>query len=620
MADKNLMFKTDAGLEVTASQTLEPRINQLVALGGDGLTETSDRVLAKNKNGELVSNPVFSDLLNEEFCAVIRRDGDGKELNGSFVTFATTNNEENGEVDPSKSLLVSLNELVVWVDVPAVVDAEVTTVSLVGDPACKYWGKPILLDSPSGEPTPITVLQWNLIYNRTVCLHKNNGESVSGKWSLDLEKIASRTPDVLHLTADVETTSLIINLDPSKQQTIPVIFTPDNTEDNYKLILFIKSYDQRPALKKFKVSNSIAEPASMQFLTPWVYLTSVTDETMTGGHGEGGDIKTTALSTNCVKTTDAETGEAVASPVVTVIPTVAAFSSSLDSVHVPSVPQVYDDENELKNLVEGGLFTVKATVSKTGYETQTVDLRVCINAEDSRDPRMSIVIPDSLSLTATLVNPEAGAGETSCTTKHNQSDVVTAISALLTAVSSSEISGLNGATPVALTSKSVVDSKLHIEQGVAEPTGWVLVECEAEGFAPQTVKVPVTLTDKRLPDDIERWTIPFSSAPTVTIAETVPGANGDAVTLTCSSQGLAGAAVATTGTVSSMKNQWGEAQTVKESVVGVVSSSQALTSETVDVVDIEAGASNCWLNLSVLTATGLIVNKKVQATVTDNRS
>lgn len=620
MADKTLMFKSDAGLEVSVAQTLEPRINQLVALGGDALQETSDRLLVKDENGNLCSNPVFSDLLNEEFCSIVRRDGDGKELDGTFVTFATTNNEENGVVDPAKSLLVSIKDLIVWVNVPAVIDADVTTVSLSGDPECKYWGKQILLDSPSGEPTPITVLQWNLIANRSVCLHKNNGESVSGKWTLDLAKIATRTPDVLHLTADEENTSLIINLDPQKTQTIPVIFTPDNTEDHYKLILFIKSYDQRPALKQFKISNSNNDPASMQFLTPWVYLTSVTDETMTGGHGEGGDILTSALNTNCVKTTDAETGEVVASPVVTVIPTVAAFSANLDSVHVPSVPESFDENNEIKNLVEGGLFTVKATVSKTGYQTQTVDLKVCINAADNRDPRMGIVIPEGLKLTATLVNPEAAAGETACTTKHNQSDVVTAISALLTAVSSSDISGLNGDTPVVLTSKTVVDSKLHIEQGVAEPTGWVLVDCEADGFAKQRVKLPVELTDKRLPDAADFWTITFSTAPSVTIAETEPGANGDAITLVCSSQGLANAAVATTGTITSIKNQWGNTQTESTSVVGIVDAQHLVTAETVDVVNIEQSAVKCWINLSVLTTSGIIVTKKVQANVTDSRS
>lgn len=617
MADKTLMFKSDAGLEVSVAQTLEPRINSLVALGGESLQETSNRLLAKNEEGNLVSNPVYSDLLNEEFCSVVRRDGDGKEIDGTFVTFATTNNEENGVVDPAKSLLVSLKDLIVWVNIPSVINADVTTVSLVGDPQCKYWGKPILLDSPSGEPA-ITELQWNLIYNRTVCLHKNNGESVSGKWSLDLDKIEKKTPDVLHLTADVETTSLAINLDPSKTQTIPVIFTPDNTEDQYKLILFINSYDKRPALKQFKISNSNNDPASMQFLTPWVYLTSVNDETITGGVGEGGDIKTSALATNCVKTTDAETGEVVASPVVTVIPTVAAFSSDLDSIHVPSVPP-YDQNNELKNLVEGGAFTVKASVSKVGYETQIVDLKVCINAADNRDPRFAVVIPENLTLTATLVNPEANAGETACLTKHNQSDVVTVDSSLTTAISSSNISGLNGDTPVVLTSKTIVDSKLHIEQGVAEPSGWVLIKCEANNFVPQTVKLPVTLTDKRLADSDVVWNITFSSVPTVTIGNNVPGANGDAVTLTCSSQGLAGAAVATTGVVSSIKNQWGETQTLKEIVVGVVDAQQPLTSETVDVVNIEQSANKCWINITVLTLSGIVINKRVQANVIDSR-
>ena len=239
MAEKTLLFKTDAGKELNVAQVLEPRVKQAEALGAKTVEELPVRILARDKDGNLVADPILTDKLNTDFVTVLRHDMDGKEGNGMFVTFATTSNEENGGIDPEKSLLVSMSDLIVNVNVPATITADVTSETLTGDPLCKYYGKPILLDAED----PMEA-QWKLISERTVRLHKNNGQSVGGKWELDLEAIDRRTPDVLHLSASAESEYLSIALDPAKLQTIPVIFTPDDGQDQFKLVLFINPFDQ----------------------------------------------------------------------------------------------------------------------------------------------------------------------------------------------------------------------------------------------------------------------------------------------------------------------------------------------------------------------------------------
>lgn len=619
MAEKTLLFKTDAGKELNVAQVLEPRVKQAEALGAKTVEELPVRILARDKDGNLVADPILTDMLNTDFVTVLRHDMDGKEGNGMFVTFATTSNAENGGIDPEKSLLVSLNDLIVNVNVPATITASVTSETLTGDPLCKYYGKPILLDAED----PMEA-QWKLISERTVRLHKNNGQSVGGKWELDLEAIDRRTPDVLHLSASAESEYLSIALDPSKIQTIPVIFTPEDGQDQFKLVLFINPFDQRPMQKQMKISNSTAEPAEAQFLRPWVIAGTVDDTTLTGAKGEGGALKIAGL-TNCVKAVDAEAGTNVV-VTVTVTPEVAAFNTTgtLDAVKIPSVPKAFDSETQLKNLVEEGLFTVEAVVSATGYESQTIRLSVCINAADGRDDRMVLVIPEDLDLSAILANNTSEAGEVNTTTRHNEDDELT-VAALGTAVADAGIAGKDGETDVEVTA-SLVDengasaNKLFVVSGDnGEPSGYVLVKCEATGYVTETIKLPVAITDKRLADEPVRWIITWTSEPTVTIAATEEGANGDAIDLVVSSLGKEGAAVATVGEIATLKDQWGNEETVVDSVVGVVDARHPLTPDTVDEVSIEASATTCWMNLSILTESGLLINKRVVADVTDSR-
>lgn len=665
MADRTLLFTTDAGNEINAVQTLEPRIAQADALGASTLVETDVRTLAKDKDGNLVANPVLTDMLNTEFVNVIRRGMDGKAMNDSWVTFATTSNDENGGVDPEKSLLVSLNDLMLSIMVPEDVGSVTTEPIESGDPLCKYYGKPIRLDQvetdeqneddndddqnddeeDDEENQNEQEKLWSLIYDRTVRLHKNNGQSVSGKWSLDMERINKQTPDVLFLHVDEEHHQLAIDLDPSKQQAIPVIFTPDDGQDQFKLLLFIKPYDLREELKQMKLSNSTAEPAEAQFLRPWVIVSTVNATTLTGAKGEGGLLKVAGL-TNCVKAVDALTGGAALQDVtVSVIPTHAGFNNTgtLDAVKLPSVPAEYSSVSQLENLVENGEYTVKAVVSKAGYESQTVDLAVCINAEDQRNTRLTIVLgSEALSLSRTLVNGEANTGEVSCTSRHNESDAV--VDSNL-AIPANSISGLDGETTKAVTATVVnelgaTQTVIYVKQGESgEPSAYILVKCECSGYVTEIIKLPVAVVDKRLPDGVTKWSVTWAeNNPMVIIPNSVAGYKGDALeNVVVSSLGKADALVASCN-ATKLTDQWGNEVNVSNVVVGVV---PPLNKETTfDVIDIPEGASDttdnkgnddpgddeviqgvgCWLNVSILTAEGQIVVKKVTSSVTDNRA
>lgn len=645
MADKNLMFRTDAGKEVNAVQVLEPRLKQAEALGGKTVTQLAAgeselpiRLLARDVNGNVVANPILTDMLNTEFINVIRRDWDGKEGDGMFVTFATTSNAENGGIDPEHSLLVSMNDLIVNVNVPAEITASVTSEDLTGDPLCKYFGKPILLDASDEQES-----LWKLISERTVRLHKNNGQSVGGKWELDLEAIDRRTPNVLHLEASAESEYLSIALNPAVVQTIPVIFTPDDGQDQFKLVLFIKPFDQRPAQKQMKIMNSTSEPAEAVFLRPWVILSTVDDSTLTGAIGEGGAMKCEGL-TNCVKAVDAEDGSNV-TVTVTVTPKVAAFNENgdLDAVKIPSVPKEHAD-SQLKNLVEDGEFVVDAVITATGYETKEVQLAVCIDGEDERDPRMSLVLPADLDLSAIIANEELD-GAIVTTTRHNEDDVVKA-DALATAVAG--IKRKDGDSEVALDGISLVNENgaaddggdpaeelnpLFVVHGDLEPTGHILVKCEADGFVTETIKLPVKITDKRLPDEPARWTLTWSTDAKVEIPADAEGHKGDAIELEVKELAA--------GEISSIKDQWGNEEEVEQLVVGVVDARHPLTPETADMVAIPENAadsvddggtpdddtddtttegSGCWVNISILTKSGMIINKRIVAEVDDKRA
>lgn len=618
MAEKTLLFKTDAGKELNAAQVLEPRVKQAEELGAKIVDELPVRILARDKDGNLVADPILTDMLNTDFVTVLRHDMDGKEGNGMFVTFATTSNAENGGIDPEHSLLVSMNDLIVNVNVPATITADVTSETLTGDPLCKYFGKPIRLDAED----PMEA-QWKLISERTVRLHKNNGQSVGGKWELDLEAIDRRTPDVLHLEASAESEYLSIALDPSKVQTIPVIFTPEDGQDQFKLILFIRPFDQRPAQKQMKIMNSTADPAEAVFLRPWVIVSTVDDTTLTGAKGEGGALKCAGL-TNCVKAVDAENGSNVVVTVV-VTPNVAAFNTNgeLDAVKIPSVPSEYDSETQLKNLVENGLFTVNAVVSATGYETKEVQLSVCINGEDDRDERMTLVIPADLDLSAVIAN-ESGDGVLVTTTRHNEDDVIKA-DALATAVAG--IKRKDGDSEVALDSISLVNENgasddggepaedlnpLFVVHGDNDPTGYILVKCEAEGFIPATLKLAVAVTDNRIPDEPVRWTLTWGTPAKVEVPATEDGLKGDAIELEVKELAA--------GAISAIKDQWGNEEEVEQMVVGVVDAKHPLTPDTDDLVAIAEDAETCWVNISILTKSGLIINKKIVATVDDKRA
>lgn len=641
MADRSLLFKSDASKEVNVVQTLEPRLNQAEALGGKTVTETPVRILARDKNGNLVASPILTDILNTEFENVIRRDGDGKSDDGLWVTFATTSNDENGGVDPEKSLLVSLNDLILTIKVPNDVST-VTTEPIEelnpdydeNDPnsqetlpieaLCKYYGKPIKLDAIEEQ----SVL-WDLVAERTVRLHKNNGASVSGKWSLDLERIEKETPDVLHLHVSKDDETLAIDLDPSKVQTIPVIFTPDDGQDVFKLLLFIKSFDLRDTQKQFKISNSTAEPAEAQFLRPWVIVSTVDDSTLTGAAGEGGKLKIEGL-TNCVKAVDAEDGSAV-EVTVTVIPDSVGFNTTgtLDSVKIPSVPSEKAD-SQLKNLVDDGLFTVKATVSADGYETQEIELSVCINGDDERPTHLTLVLDhEAFELTRTLVNGEAteSTDELSCTSRFGEHDAVVDDGLTVTGVSGKDGETTKEVTTTVVNELGASSKTIYVTANDnGSVSGHILVKCECEGYVTETIKLPVKITDKRIPDGVAKWSIVWTTEPSVTIPETHEGLKGQEVKgAVISSQGLDGALVATTGTITSNKvsNQWGNEEEVDAVVVGVVDSKNVLSINTVDVVDIPENAFDnigCWLNISILTKSGLVINKKVQATVTDSRS
>jgi hypothetical protein len=73
-------------------------------------------------------------------------------------------------------------------------------------------------------------------------------------------------------------------------------------------------------------------------------------------------------------------------------------------------------------------------------------------------------------------------------------------------------------------------------------------------------------------------------------------------------------------------NQWGETETVKAVVVGVVDSKHPLSPETCDVVSVPEGAdtasdgNGCLINVSILTVSGRVIVKKVHADVVDNRA
>lgn len=648
MADRTLLFKTDAGKEVNAAQVLEPRVKQAEVLGAKTVDQLPlDRVLARDKDGNLVACPILTDMLNTDFVTVLRHDMDGKEGDGMFVTFATTSNAENGGVDPEKSLLVSMSDLIVAVEVPAAITADVTSETLTGDPLCKYFGKPIRLDG-----SDVQEAQWKLISERTVRLHKNNGQSVGGKWELDLEAIETRNPQVLHLEASAESEYLSIALDPSKLQTIPVIFTPEDGQDQFKLLLFIEPFDQRPAQKKMKISNSTAEPAEAMFLRPWVIMSSaLTKDNMTGAKGEGGKLKVAGL-TNCVKAVDAEDGSTV-SATVTVIPDAVGFNTTgeLDAIKLPSVPAEKAD-SQLQNLVEDGLFTIKATVSAVGYETQEIELAVCINAIDQRGKHFALLGVDELDLAAVIANAPVGSGELVATTRHNEDDKLKA-DALASAVSSG-ITGKDGSTDVALTIKLVDElgaaddggkptpvalNPLFVVSGEIEPTGYVLVKCTPTSatYVECTIKVPVDITDKRLPDAAEIWTLDWD-APSLEIVAAEEGKKLSAVVV----KAVAGvpdssdpdpAIVAPEGfcpvtldELATITNQWGETETVNAVVVGVVDSKHPLSPETCDVVSVPEGAdtasdgNGCLINVSILTVSGRVIVKKVHADVVDNRA
>jgi hypothetical protein len=644
MADKNLMFRTDAGKEVNAVQVLDPRLKQAEALGGKTVTQLADgeselpiRLLARDANGNVVANPILTDMLNTEFINVIRRDWDGKEGDGMFVTFATTSNAENGGIDPEHSLLVSMNDLILNVNVPAEITASVTSEDLTGDPLCKYFGKPILLDA-SDEQEAL----WKLVSDRTVRLHKNNGQSVGGKWELDIEAINRRTPNVLHLEASAESEFLSIALDPAVVQTVPVIFTPDDGQDQFKLVLFIKPFDQRPAQKQMKIMNSTSTPAEAVFLRPWVILSTVDDSTLTGAKGEGGTMKCEGL-TNCVKAVDAEDGSDV-TVTVTVTPKVAAFNinGELDAVKIPSVPREHAT-SQLKNLVEDGEFVVDAVVTATGYETKDVQLAVCINGEDARDGHMMIVLPSEMVLSAIVAN-EAIDGALVTTTRHNEDDVLKA-DALLEAVEA--IKRKDGDSEVVLDSVTLVNENgaseagdpaeamnpLFVVHGEVEPTGHVLVKCEADGFVTEIIKLPVKITDKRLPDEPARWGLTWSTAAKVEIPATEKGKKGEAIDLEVKELAA--------GEISLVKDQWGNEEEVEQMVVGIVDARHPLTPDTADMVAIPENAGDsvddggtpeddtddtttegagCWVNISILTKSGMIINKRILAKVDDKRA
>lgn len=659
MADKTLLFNTDAGKEVNTLQTLVPRLDQSEALGGKTVTETPVRVLARDKDGNLVASPILTDILNTEFVNVVRRDWDGKDEDGLWVTFATTSNDENGGVDPERSLLVSLKDLIITLGVPSDV-SEVTSEPITReadnpgddpipvDVPCRWYGKPITLDKIDAlNDIDIPKDNWDLIANRSIRLHKNNGQSVSGKWSLDLDRIAKRTPDVLFLEVGDEE-SLVIHLDPSVKQTIPVIFTPDDGQDEFKLLLFVRVFDEREAQKQLKISNSTTTPAEAQFLNPWVILEDVDDEHLTGANGEGGALKCEGL-TNCVKALDAETGEAIADEdvTVTVVPKVAAFSTdgTLDAVKIPSVPKEHA-ESQLENLVENGLFTVEATVSSFGYETKTVNLAVCIDGEDERDPHLSIIVDnEALNLERVLQNPSSEpdvAGVAYCTSRHNESDEVEDNTLAI----SSGISGKDGdadktVTPTIVDKNGAAAKVIYVVSGESgEPSGYVLVKCECSGYVTETIKVPVKLTDERNPDGKARWTVTWTTEPSVTLLATEKSKKNEKAEVIVSSQGLEGVSTAI-AKANKLTDQWGNEETAVATVVGLVDEQHPLSKSTVDLVDIPANAGDvtddagtpdddaddtttpgagCWINISVLTESGLVINKKVKASVTDNRA
>ncbi len=649
MADRTLLFKTDAGKELNAAQVLEPRVKQAEALGAKTVDQLPlDRVLARDKDGNLVACPILTDMLNTDFVTVLRHDMDGKEGDGMFVTFATTSNAENGGIDPEKSLLVSMSDLIVAVEVPAEITADVTSETLTGDPLCKYFGKPIRLDG-----SDVQEAQWKLISERTVRLHKNNGQSVGGKWELDLETIATRNPEVLHLEASAESEYLSIALDPSKLQTIPVIFTPEDGQDQFKLLLFIEPFDQRPAQKQMKISNSTAEPAEAMFLRPWIIVgTDLTKANMTGAKGEGGCLKVAGL-TDCVKAVDAEDGSTV-SVTVTVVPDAVGFNTTgeLDAVKLPSVPAEKAD-SQLQNLVENGLFTVKAIVSAEGYETQEIELGVCINCEDQRGKHFAIEGVDALELAAVVANAPAEAGELVATTRHNEDDKLKADD--LASVVSAGITGKDGDDDVALTITLVDElgaaddggdptpvalNPLFVVSGELEPTGHVLVKCTptSDDYVECTIKVPVAITDKRLSDGAEKWTLDWD-APSLEIVLAEEGKKLSAVVVKAvagvpeDSSDPNSAVVAPEGCcpvtldeLETITNQWGETETVKAVVVGVVDSKHPLSPETCDVVSVPEGAdtasdgNGCLINVSILTVSGRVIVKKVHADVVDNRA
>lgn len=646
MADKTTLFTTDAGKEINTFQSLEPRLEQAVALGGSTVTESEhSRVLARDKDGNLVANPILTDILNTEFKNVVRRDSDGNSENSLWVTFATTSNAENGGVEPERSLFVSLNDLIVNVNVPATVTSVTTeptteeqpnpdydpedpdspeTITVDIDVPFKYYGKQIKLDAPEEQTT-----LWKLVSERTIRLHKNNGQSVSGTWKLDLERINRRTPDVLHLHVTEDTEQLAIDLDPSRTQTIPVVFTPDDGQDEFKLLLFIEPFDQRPEQKQFKLSNSTTEPAEAQFLRPWVIVGAPVDNTvLTGAKGEGGLLKVDGL-TNCVKAVDTKDGSEV-TVTVTVEPTHAGFNTTgtLDAVKLPSVPAQFDSTSQLKNLIDNGLFTVKANVTADGYEAQEIELSVCVNAADARPNHLTLVVNhEALSLERELVNGTAIAGQVACTSRHGESDKV--VDSTLTV---SGITGKDGTDTKTVTTTIV--NKLGAEEKVINVEandngtvkGHIFVKCESDGYVTETIKLPVALKDSRLPDGNALWTITWTTKPSVTIPATQEGAKGDPLEAVVSSLGLTDALVATVGEIEDDKitNQWGNEETVDTIVVGVVTTKQDLSSKTSDTVKLPQDAFEeevgCWLNVTILTKSGLLIVKKVQATVTDSRS
>ena len=656
MADKTLLFKTNASMELNAVQTLEPRIEQADALGARTLTETSSRVLTRDKNGNLVGTPILTDMLNSEFVNVIRRDGEGKADDGLWVTFSSTSNAENGGVSPEKSLLVSMKDLMLTINIPNDVSL-VTTTPITedsGDPEdptqldvpCRWWGKPITLDQIDPEKDiNVQVDNWNLIADRKVRLHKNNGQSVAGKWSLDLERIAKRTPDVLFLEVG-ENDTLIIHLDPKVQQAIPVIFTPDDGQEVFKLLLFIDVFDQRTAQKKMKVQMIplSEEHPETQFLKPFVMVDSVDSETMTGGIGESGALKVVDnvnVVTETIAAVDLETKQPILVDSVTIIPKVSAFSTdgSLDSIKLPSVPSEFDEENPLKDLVENGKYTTEAVVSAFGYESVTTDVCVAI-LSDERNPRLTLIVSsEAMNMAKTITNESDAAGKVTCHSRHNESDKI-----VDTNLSITGISGRDGDTTKVLTISAVNEfgddtaPTLFVVSGEnGDPTGYVLAKCECSGYVTETVKLPVKITDERLPDAKPVWNIDWDIQPSIGISEE----QSQSLPMTIKATSNINATVAkpeytpvSIGYLNSneITNQWGQTETLATEtedvggvdemkattmVVGVVDDSHPLTIDTVDEVTLPADAleHGCWINISVVTESGLLINKKVQASV-----